>query len=989
MNRLPAPLRSVVAPSLALWVLAVALGLLQPPLAHALPSIASADRPQEGAEGWEKTIELVSRAVVTLRVRGTRDFDTESPGGSTGTGFVIDKEQGLILTNRHMVHAGPVIAEAVFLNHEEVSLEPVYRDPVHDFGFYRFDPADVRYMQVEELELRPDRARVGVDLRIIGNDSGEKISILSGTLARLDREAPRYGSRTYNDFNTFYLQAASNTSGGSSGSPVVDRSGAVIGLNAGSRTNTASAYYLPLDRVVRAVPYVLRGEQPPRGTLQTTFTYTPFDELGRLGLSSAVESSVRAAAPDRIGMLVVDSLVPGGPAEGHLLPGDILLQINGEPMQVFVDVARALDGAVESSDRAVSVQVERGGEPLTFELQAGDLHAISPASFLEVGRAILHPLSYMQARNHNVPVQGIYLAQSGYTFGQAGVSARSLIDTIDGEPTPDLDSLERILERKPHGARLRVGYRALSDPKQERVAVVTHDRLWHTMRRCALDPQTGRWPCVLSPEPPAPSAPEPVNIEFPAGTTRAGRALARSLVTVHFEIPYPTSGVKNTNYRGAGIVIDAERGLVLTDRDTVPVLLGDLEISFAGQLRVPGSVRYLHPVHNLAIVQYDPAHLQGTQVRAARFRHVDLEPGDRVWQIGLDASGDLVEYPTRVARTGSILLGASRTPRFRDINIEGVSLVDSLTSVGGVLTDRRGRVVAGWLSFMDHRRDRAGLRGLPSAFLTRVVEPLRAGEPVDYRFLGAELRPLGLDAARDRGLSQARIGAIVDQGERQRHIFQVRRVWGGTPASELLRNGDLLISAEGVPITRELQLEALSHATSLDLRVLRDGVEQDLTLPTVGLGGGDTDRIVQWAGLIVHEPHLQVAAQTGQVHEGVYGSWVWYGTPAYDASLRPTRYITAIDGEPVATLNDLLRIVADQRDGQAVRITSKGLDGQVQVHTLKVDLQFWPAIGFHHNGERWQRTELVRSEASGAGEATELGASDQADRSTSSPEPTP
>lgn len=63
---------------------------------------------------------------------------------------------------------------------------------------------------------------------------------------------------------------------------------------------------------------------------------------------------------------------------------------------------------------------------------------------------------------------------------------------------------------------------------------------------------------------------------------------------------------------GNGVIVHAsdQLGLVLVDRSTVPVSAGNITLSFGAYPdELPARVRFLHPLHNFAIISYDPTQL--------------------------------------------------------------------------------------------------------------------------------------------------------------------------------------------------------------------------------------------------------------------------------------------------------------------------------------------------------------------------------------------
>ncbi|KAI8355477.1 trypsin-like cysteine/serine peptidase domain-containing protein [Mortierella sp. GBAus27b] len=905
-------------------------------------TIALSEPPQ-----WQRVIEKAVKAIVSIRFSQVSAFDTEGPETSEASGFIVDPQRGLILTNRHVACAGPFVGEAVCHDHEEVDVFPVYRDPVHDFGFLKFDPSKIRYMEVTSIPLAPEMAKVGIDIRVVGNDAGEKLSILSGSISRLDRNAPEYGDLTYNDFNTFYLQAASSTSGGSSGSPVIDINGNAVALQAGGSLKAATDFFLPLDRVCRALSYIQEGKHVPRGTIQTQFMYRPFDETRRLGLSQDTEALVRSSFPDEIGMLVAETVLPKGPASELLEEGDILVSIDGELITKFVPLEDCLDRNV---GKEIEIIAERGGERRTFKVVVQDLHSVTPDRYVEIGGAKLNNLSYQLARSFCVPVSGVYVSEPSGMFRFEGPDRGWLISSIDNKTIHGLDDFIEVMQGIPDRERIPVVYYSIADVHTTSVAVVQVERHWSRFRLAVRNDKTGLWDFTNLGAPLPPKAIVPSTVKFLELDESLGPAkeLFSSMVKVSYYMPCRIDGFPKSRKHGSGLVVDAERGLIVVSRNIVPFAMGDLSITIADSIIVPGKVMYLHPTHNFAIVSYDPKHVGDTPIRSAKISPINLVQGHHVSLVAFNHNQRPICLRTVVTDITSVTVPHNATPRFRGINLDAITLDTPLAQQcsSGVLADSEGQVQGLWLSYLGERnssgRDNEYHLGLHISTIFPALRPMQQGLYPKLRSLNIEIMPIHMAQARHMGLSDEWVKKVEVANPSRHHIFMIRRTETGSVSASILQELDLILSINGKVMTRMYEFDVQYDAKELEMVVLRKKTEIKVTVPTEEVDGNGTSRLVIWAGAMMHEPHKAVLQQSKTLPSRVYVSARSKGSPSYMYGMVPTMWITHINGTPTPDLDALLKVVRLCPDNTYVRVKTMSFDMIPTVLSVKTNMHYWP-----------------------------------------------
>jgi S1-C subfamily serine protease len=865
------------------------------PRCDAVPAIA-----------WQSVLDAVVPAIVALQVTAVRSFQDDQAGAHGGTGFVIDAARGLMLTNRHVCTCGPARAFATFVgcpSMEEVSVDIAYLDPVHDFAILRFDPEELQQTPSAEIALDPSGLRVGEEVRIVGNDSLEKLQILSGTIARVDRDPPDLAG-DYHDENTFYALAASGTRGGSSGSPVLNRHGKAIALNAAAVNDTMHGFYLPLHRVAHALELIKTGQCVPRGTLCAQLSYTSFPECLRLGVAKDFMQQYivgrdpptggtfdKATIPS--GMLQVKRCIPGTAADKQLRPGDVLLELEGQPCVDFVFYDAALDHAVGKS---VHLALCRGGQRVELDLEVRDLHNLIPHAWIELGLGVFHAVPYQTAHKHNIPLRGVYVAQAGFVFGEA-VKSDAVILGVNGNACNDLRSLEDALQQIPEKEYFSVSWMLpkSATERKRRESLVKMQRQWCSFRVWSLDRATRMWSprrlgltaldttgathddagtvasdvasTIVVGKAESTEAEAPLAKKARKGCLAGAMgALSKSICTVVFrtvqnfnvDLVANMTGLENDVYSciGSGVVLatgsEKETSFVLTDRTTVPQALGDIEVTLGDTIR-GASVWFMHPNHSLVVLKLDPP-TDGNDARfgeAAKFVDHALEAGEEVDLVGVDVQGRCSSSKVTVRRVGLGNFRRNWPPRWHERNLEAVTLTDEPENMnGGVLCSPEGHIYAMYgmaPSVGDGEVEHTGY-GIPS----HVVMPLHAQisgqcdnmkkpcipsleiqfrkvELSKLRRLPAQLRPSPEWLDQLKSVSLAFVEDAVEL-ETGGWTLEVAGVAAGGPCDGLVSEGDLLVAVDGHTVASARAVETCLQDRGLHGEAGNPGAEVKLTL---------------------------------------------------------------------------------------------------------------------------------------------------------------
>lgn len=260
-------------------------------------------------------------------------------GRGQGTGVVIAGD-GYVLTNSHVARGNSRTLRVRLPTGDELSAELVGDDPESDLAVLRVGERGLTPLRLHESR----RLKVGQLVVAIGNPLRFEGTVTLGVVSALERSLPGPGGTLFEGL----VQTDAAINPGNSGGPLLDASGAVVGINTAVIPHARGLGFAIAAHSASWIAAVLmrrgRVARPLLGVAARGVDLRPVD-VGSTGQARAVR---------------IHSVSQGSPAErAQLGAGDLLLRANDAPLFGVDDLKRAL---VLSDGHAVvlDVQNQRG-----------------------------------------------------------------------------------------------------------------------------------------------------------------------------------------------------------------------------------------------------------------------------------------------------------------------------------------------------------------------------------------------------------------------------------------------------------------------------------------------------------------------------------------------------------------------------------------------------------------------------------------------------
>ncbi|MGN6537980.1 MAG: DegQ family serine endoprotease [Mesorhizobium sp.] len=272
---------------------------------------------------------------------------------SLGSGFVIDAEQGIVVTNNHVIADADDI-EVNFSDGVTLKATLVGTDTKTDIAVLKVDPKGHKLTAVKFGDS--NTMRIGDWVMAIGNPFGLGGTVTVGIISARNRDI---NSGPYDDF----IQTDAAINRGNSGGPLFNMNGEVIGINTAiispSGGSIGIGFSIPSQLAVGVVDQLRQYGETRRGWLGVRIQPVTDDIAESLGMKEAKGA-------------LVAGIIKGGPVDnGQIQPGDVITKFDGKEIDEMRDLPRVV--AESPVGKAVDVVLVRKGKEMTVQVTLGRL----------------------------------------------------------------------------------------------------------------------------------------------------------------------------------------------------------------------------------------------------------------------------------------------------------------------------------------------------------------------------------------------------------------------------------------------------------------------------------------------------------------------------------------------------------------------------------------------------------------------------------------